>query len=513
MRFPFFSVRIGILGHLAVLIIFAMLLTNAVTMKLVERNSINAKAQLGRLLLNAIVQKVEYQLGPQNRTWNDMGTDSRFRMDITQLLRPGEFQEALFVDKRGRKVFSTGQWVKGGNEALSLARQALKEKKWTLGFYGSTWGVVWLAPDNIKIAAPLHFDGRFMGAITICAHLKPLYQTLRDSEKIILFYIFLNTIVLVLFGMYMLSRTVVKPIQKLVKITQQFKEDEPLPLLVDSSRNEIGQLFRSLNMMLKRLKENKKELKAHISSLEKANKEIKKTQDEIIKSEKMASVGRLAAGVAHEIGNPIGIVLGYLDLLKTDDLAKVENEDYLRRIESEITRINRIIQQLLDFSRPTITQQKETKVHDLVMETMTILEPQPMMAHIHTKTDLKAAKDTVWAEPNQLKQVFLNIMMNAADAMNVDEPSDDHAPAKILTIMSDNTDNFIILKFSDTGPGISQEELGHIFDPFYTTKDPGKGTGLGLSVCYRIIEGLGGHIHAQSIPGKGTTITIDIPLH
>ena len=511
MKFPFFSVRTGIIGHLAILIISAMLLINVVTIKLVERDSIRAKAQLGRLLLQAIRQKVEYNFTSGNKTWSDMSADSRFRMDITQLLKAGEFSEALFIEEKGIKVFSTGRG-KWEHEALSLSRRSLTTKKWALESYGRTWGVVWLAPENIKISAPVLLEGRLRGAITISAHLGPLYQALRKSENIILLYIFLNTIILVLFGMYLLSRTVVKPIHKLLRITKQFKDGEPFPLLVASSRNEIGQLFRSLNIMLKRLEENKKELKNHILSLENANKKIKKAQDEIIMSEKMASVGRLAAGIAHEIGNPIGITLGYLELLKTEDQTDEERKDFLDRIESEITRVNLIIRQLLDFSRPSIDEQRRTSIHGLFRETISIIEPQPMMSKVEIRTNFKATKDSVWAEPNQLKQVFLNIIINAADAMTADGSSDDNAGSGVLTIKSQNKADYIELKFIDTGPGISKKELGQIFDPFYTTKEPGKGTGLGLSVCYRIIEGLGGDIRAESTIDKGTTIIITIPI-
>jgi signal transduction histidine kinase len=147
------------------------------------------------------------------------------------------------------------------------------------------------------------------------------------------------------------------------------------------------------------------------------------------------------------------------------------------------------------------------------METVEMLKPQPMMSHIRIDPILEAHKDSAWVDPNQLKQVFLNIIMNAADAVGDKKSLDDDASANRLTIITENVENCIELRFTDTGPGIEQDGLVRIFDPFYTTKEPGKGTGLGLSVCYRIIEGLGGTIRAESTPGKGTTIIVDIPLH
>jgi signal transduction histidine kinase len=121
--------------------------------------------------------------------------------------------------------------------------------------------------------------------------------------------------------------------------------------------------------------------------------------------------------------------------------------------------------------------------------------------------------DTVMADPNQLHQVFLNIILNAADALSGDGLTE--APGeKQLSIMSENpNESMIELRFIDNGPGIAEEELIHIFDPFYTTKDPGKGSGLGLSVCYWIVEGHGGEIRAESVMGKGTTIIVGLPIH
>ncbi|MCP4666157.1 MAG: HAMP domain-containing protein, partial [Deltaproteobacteria bacterium] len=311
---------------------------------------------------------------------------------------------------------------------------------------------------------------------------------------------------------HLLSRTVVQPIHKLLHIAESFKGGEPFPRLSDSSRNEIGRLYGALNMMLARLEEKEEQLKAHIASLEEANQTIQEAQAEIIKSEKLASLGRLATGVAHEIGNPIGIILGYIELLKAGAVTREEGRDFLNRIEVETSRINLTIRQLLDFSRPASGVPVRTKVHDVIMETTNMLKPQPMMARIEIEHLLEAAEDTVWADPNQIEQVFVNIIMNSADAMSDTENPDDHTP-KVLTIKTTNRENSLEVTFADTGPGIPQEDLMHVFDPFYTTKEPGKGTGLGLAVCYRIIEGLGGAIRAENTPGQGTMITIDMPLY
>ncbi|MFH1243783.1 MAG: ATP-binding protein [Pseudomonadota bacterium] len=549
--------RTGILASLGFLIVTAMVLINVVMVKFQERDLIEAKLETGRLLIHILARQAADELAHEEKGVDRPFSRRGFKEKLWQLIQRGGFSDALILDRGGVKVYSMGSWAAGPSsgsyeptaggeepnlrpesptvsesyespagrdwkrprkgeaerDAMALSAKALKMRKWAFDFCGSTWGVIWFAPQRVNISSPVLLEGRLMGAITISSRLDPLYEKLRESEKTILIYIILNTIILVLFGFYLLSLTVVRPIYRLLHITNQFKDGVPFPSFGDSPRNEIGQLSQSLHMMLGRLEENKKELRSHISSLEKANQEIKKAQEEIIRSEKAASVGRLATGVAHEIGNPIGIILGYLELLRGEDLEEEERRDFLERIESELTRISRIIKQLLDFSRPSTGERKLGKVHNMIMETVSMLRPQPMMAHIDIEMALNAARDKVWAGPDQLKQVFLNIIMNSADSMQGDRSLDNEDQSGVLRIRTENIGDSIEIRFSDTGEGIPEEELIHIFDPFYTTKEPGKGTGLGLSISYRIIEGLGGEIRAESSPGKGATIIINIPLH
>jgi signal transduction histidine kinase len=321
----------------------------------------------------------------------------------------------------------------------------------------------------------------------------------------------LDALILAVVGIYLLSRIVVKPIQRLLKLTAGYKEGDLIPSIAESSRDEIGRLTRSMNIMLKRLDDNKRELKDHISSLEKANRDLQQAQNEIIRSEKLASVGRLAAGIAHEIGNPIGIILGYLELINKNESTEDEKKDFLNRIQSEITRVNQIIRQLLDFSRPSNGEPEETHIHELIKNTVNILTPQPVMGAIRIDYQLEATSDEIIADPNQLQQVFLNVILNAADSLAGKENAEAKDLGKVLTILSVDAGDAMELRFEDNGSGMSEEELVQMFDPFYTTKEPGEGTGLGLSVCYRIVEGLGGTIRAEGVKGQGTTIIITLP--
>ena len=497
---------------LALLILSAMLLIHVVMAKFAERDLLNARVQQGRLLLQA-VSIIASETRENRKT--DLGAvvgGTDFHKKVESLLGMGEFSGAMLINRKGLKIFSHGYWGVNEKHEVRSAMDNLSNQRPTVEFSGKTWGLFWLAPEKVILSSPLWIDGRFMGSVAVFSDLKNLYGNLRESESVVLAYIGMNALVLVLFGIYLLSRTVVRPINRLLAVTERFDGAIPIMQKGESPNNEIGRLSQSLNLMLRQLDVNEKKLKENISSLETANREIKKAQDEIVKSEKMASVGRLATGIAHEIGNPLGIILGYIDLLQLGDLNELEQRDFLFRVESEITRINRIIRDLLDFSRPSGDKQKETNAHQILEEVLTVLSPQPMFEQIHIKRSFHAESDRVRVAKDSLKQVFLNVIINAADAMDHNAVSSGIHRESILTLETLNEEGFLIIRVSDTGCGMTAEEINRIFDPFFTTKEPGKGTGLGLSICYTMMERAGGKISTESQPGRGTTFILEIPL-
>ncbi|MBW2028880.1 MAG: HAMP domain-containing protein [Deltaproteobacteria bacterium] len=512
MRVPLYSLRTGILAQLIFLIIAAMLLINVVMVKIAEKGLVGSKLRRGELLIRAVEMYLGEEILAKKRSTQGIASSPRFRSYVASLLETGGFSDAVIIDSGGTAIYRSGDSRDFRDQGQLLARDAMERGLKSTDFYGMVWGVIWLNNREMRISSPLSYQGKPIGGVSLNGSLIPIYEALRRSQKILLLYIVIDTIVLALVGIYLLSRLVVKPIHRLLKITAEYKEGEFLPSLSEASRDEIGELSKSLNNMLKRLDENKQELKAHIFSLEKANRELKQAQSEIIKSEKLASVGRLAAGIAHEIGNPIGIILGYLELINRGQVTEEEKEDFFKRMETEISRVNQIIKKLLDFSRLSSGMMRETSVHDVIHQTIDILAPQPMMDDINIQEELKATQDIVWCDPNELQQVFLNIVMNAVDTLEVKRLSAGDDPEKTLLLRSANRDDAIEVRVEDNGCGIPEQDLSHIFDPFYTTKEPGKGTGLGLAVCYRIVEGIGGRIMAESTLGKGTAIIITLPL-
>jgi signal transduction histidine kinase len=243
---------------------------------------------------------------------------------------------------------------------------------------------------------------------------------------------------------------------------------------------------------------------------------LKQAREEVLRSEKLSSLGRLAAGVAHEVGNPMGAILGYTNLLMDYAADNPEATDYLKRIEKEVTRTNAIVRELLDFSRPSPSQPSPVDVNALITESTSFLAGQSLMASIRIETELEEAVGMTWADPDQLKQVLINLMLNGRDAMG--EGGCLSITSRRVQRMTGATGSdqkgaeLIQISVSDTGKGIAESELNKIFDPFYTTKPPGQGTGLGLAISLRIIEAFNGSVSVKSTEGKGSTFTVELPV-
>ncbi len=230
----------------------------------------------------------------------------------------------------------------------------------------------------------------------------------------------------------------------------------------------------------------------------------KALERQLLHAEKLASVGILAAGVAHEIGNPLAAIGGYAQLLDSEDTSPEERREFALAIAEQTDRINRIIRDLLDYSRPSQYLGQPVDVNQAIDSVLNMfftskrLEKDNLAIHRDLARDLPKVN----MDRDQLQQVILNMVINASQAMS---------GGGKLSIGTQNIDGWVRIDFADTGPGIPADKLKLIFDPFFTTKPPGQGTGLGLSICDRIVSEAGGRIEAQSKPGKGATFTIMLP--
>jgi two-component system NtrC family sensor kinase len=216
-------------------------------------------------------------------------------------------------------------------------------------------------------------------------------------------------------------------------------------------------------------------------------------------------MGQLAAGVAHEINNPLGTILLFSDMMYKEADEDDPRRDDLKMIINETTRCKSIVADLLNFSRQQNVMAQETNIHDLLEQVIEGLSVQPAFRDVKFVRHFSSVVPAIQADPDQMQQVFINLFNNAAEAMGAEGT---------ITITSRSLDhNWMEIKISDTGTGIPQENLNKVFSPFYTTKAPTKGTGLGLSITYGIIKMHRGQISVQSQEGKGTTFIITLPTH
>jgi PAS domain S-box-containing protein len=238
----------------------------------------------------------------------------------------------------------------------------------------------------------------------------------------------------------------------------------------------------------------------------KMERKLQETHLQLVSSEKMASLGKLAAGIAHEINNPLGGILIYSSLMMEDLPEEDSKRGDLARIVQEAGRCKEIVKSLLEFARQTEPKMEPTDINRAITDGLFFLENQALFHNIRIIKKLDPFLPFVKGNASQLKQVFMNIIVNAAEAI--------HSSGTLTITTSPALDReMVLVEFTDTGEGIPAENLSRIFDPFFTTKEVGKGTGLGLATSYGIIEDHGGKISVKSQVGEGTTFTIELPVH
>ncbi len=231
--------------------------------------------------------------------------------------------------------------------------------------------------------------------------------------------------------------------------------------------------------------------------------DLEKAQIQLLQAEKMASLGKLAAGVAHQLNNPLGGITLYAKLIMEDyELPEGARED-LERILRDAERARDTVKELLEFTRQTRNYMRPHNINEAIDRTLFLLENQTLFHNIEIEKDLGESLPMVTADIQQLNHLLMNVILNAAQAME--------GRGK-LSVKSHLNGERVCIVISDDGPGIPEEVMPHIFTPFYTTKEEGKGTGLGLSLAYNIVENHGGRIEARSVPDKGTTFQIELPV-
>lgn len=358
----------------------------------------------------------------------------------------------------------------------------------------------------------------------------------------VLSLITLDVLLVLGYGDQRLRRLFIRPVERMVQQTEAIAEGAYERRLEPGGADELRRLAESVNRMADRLIDHQAELAENVRSLDATNRELSLARRELIQSEKLAAVGRMAAGVAHEIGNPLGAIFGYLDVARR----RGGDPEWIEAMRSEATRIDRVVRGLIDFAKPARSASCTFGVNEVVRDTITLLQRQGRLKIVRVETDLELPGPRVRGDPAHLEQILVNLLLNADDAIRAasapgrirvrssteefskpvprepvrratDPEGIDYSHLRRHRVDPDALERLepgepvVRIEVTDNGVGIGEDVLESVFEPFFTTKEPGRGTGLGLAVSARIAETMGGGMIAESRPSVGTRFTLVLP--
>jgi signal transduction histidine kinase len=318
-------------------------------------------------------------------------------------------------------------------------------------------------------------------------------------------YMAVFALALLVFAYIVLTRAIVRPIEQLARAADRVATGSRDLALPSSGAREVAELGSSVRAMAARLLAEEQALRAKIEELTTTTQRLGETREQLAGSEHMASVGKLAAGVAHEIGNPIAAIMGMHDLIEDPETSDDVRTDFLRRMRKETERINVVVRDLLDYARPeagaSSPRSLVAPVTEIIEDALNLVRPQKDFKSVTTTIEADANL-RAQISPQRLTQVLLNLLLNAGAAIS---------GAGRITIRARCHDDRIRIEVEDDGPGVPKEMVSRIFDPFVTTKDVGAGTGLGLAVCRGIIEGAGGLVFVDVEHHPGARFVVELP--
>ncbi len=347
--------------------------------------------------------------------------------------------------------------------------------------------------------------GRVVGMLYV-GLLEKAYTSIRDRLILSFFGIASVGFLLIAGITYYMVGSITRPIGELVRATRKVAAGQFDQEVSVRATGELALLSESFNAMVASLRKMRSDLEEWGRTLEdkvrRRTEELVAMHDRIAQAERLASLGKLSAGVAHEINNPLGAVLALtaltLEDLEPDDPARENLQEVVRQAE----RCRNIVRGLLEFARQSEPHVEPLDLNHVLEDTLALVARQSMFFNIAVVRALDPALPRVMGDRSQLQQVFMNLLLNAVQAME---------EKGTITLASRQVDGFVEISVSDTGCGIPPDKLGRIFDPFFTTKPSGKGVGLGLSIAYGIVTKHGGDIRVESEVGKGSTFTVRLP--
>ena len=446
---------------------------------------------------------------------------------IVRIAENDNFEHIRLIDPQGKVVFSniTGEIgsvigkhadecimchnsASPGESTSSINRSRIiitRSGKEALGFTKAIYN------QPACYAASCHFHGKddtVLGLLDISISLEMLRQ---KSHEYRLVFVMLTCLLLLVIGILvtiLMHYLVDIPVQRLVRHSSLVALGNLKSRVPVSSRDELGELSEAVNLMTENLGNARKELEEWGASLElkveERTCEVKKIENQLFRSEKLASLGQLAAGIAHEINNPLTGILLFASIVSSDERLDPSLKADIKRVISETVRCADIVKRLLEFCRETVAHKETFSLNAKIEKVIALMYQHPCFHNINIIKDYTPDLPDVMADPAQIQQVLMNLFINACHAMH------EGGDLKLSTSMS-SEDDYVCVEIMDTGCGISDENLNRIFDPFFTTK--ADGTGLGLSISYGIVENNGGKLVVKSRVDEGTAFTLMLPVH
>jgi two-component system, NtrC family, sensor kinase len=449
---------------------------------------------------------------------------------IDNIGRQAQIAHIRIINKEGRITFSTVPGEKGTlvdkraegcracheeNESLTVPVDALRARIYDgrAGRVLSTVTPIRTSPDCTTSACHEHPRERaVLGVLDVGVSLASVDRDLVAFRRVSLIVTAILALLLGAFFWYVANHRVVQPVEALVQATRRVAHDELDTEIHIDAKGELGLLAASFNEMIRSLRRVEGELRLLTEQLEEKVEErtgeLRAAQDTLVRTEKLSSLGKLSASIAHEINNPLAGILTFAKLMirtiEHGPVGEAERRTLVKQlalVQRETERCSAIVRNLLDFARERPLQLKDVDVNQVVEEVFSLVSNQTAILGVQVEKDL-AKVPMVDADFGQLRQAFINIVINGIEAMG----KGGHLRVATRPLPEEDA---VEITFQDDGPGIPPELMQKIFDPFFTTKE--KGTGLGLSVVYGIVDRHKGRVSVESEPGKGTRFTIQLP--
>ncbi len=503
------SIRSQLITGITVTTLAGIGLIGLFSVKIVETKALDAKLREAEVIVDfvrAVTQRVRVP-----------GERERASEVLTRAFRNVGIRDFLIKDREGLVIASSGTLPDDAAGRTVFQDEGIRVVKEGGGLFEGPGRSFYIYASSDPVGGgPV--DIRF------AMSLADVREDVAGIKRFLVLYALGDSVIIIALGIYILSRWIIGPIKRLEVAATRIAGGRLGERVEEVPDNEVGSLALSFNRMASRLEE-------EIKRLARINRELTSTQEKLLRSTTLAAVGRLAAGFAHEIGNPLGAVSGYVSVLRRGDVDGPEEEEILKRVEREVERINSMVKDFLALARPSKTPFKPVDINAVVEETVSTLRMDRSFKGIEIRTIPAKNLPAVKMDGDKLRQVLMNLLLNAADVLEgscsarkevvietgVTTRSDDRTKKgrrrkdDPVFPESETKSRYVYIAVQDTGPGMEEEELSRIFEPFYTTKEPGKGTGLGLFVSQSIIRAYGGEIEVASRPGEGARFTVLLP--